>query len=167
MDVSAAEIFDRQHLRVYRYFRRLVGAADLAEDLTQEVFLRVVRGLDRYQAQGREAAWVFRIARNVLLDHRRARAAAPETSGDIDTVTILPDHVLAFDMREALGLLSPTDRHVYVLREVVGLSYGEIAEVCELTQDAVRARLRRARIELRARLRGRLDGVRARDAGEA
>ncbi len=166
MNVSAAEIFDRHHLRVFRYFRRLVDARDVAEDLTQEVFLRVVRSLGRYTAQGREAAWVFRIARNVLLDHRRARAATPDASGDLDAVTVLPDHVLAFDMREALALLSPIDRQVYVLREVVGLSYVEIAEVCELTNDAVRARLRRARVDLRARLRGRLGGVRAREAGE-
>src|SRR5207247_6418432 len=70
---QAAAIFERNHLAVYRFLRRATGDGPAAEDLTQDVFLRIVRGLDRYEDRLRERAWVFRIARNVLLDrHRRA-----------------------------------------------------------------------------------------------
>jgi RNA polymerase sigma-70 factor (ECF subfamily) len=60
---DAAALFDRHHLAVFRFLRRMTGDASLAEDLTQEVFLRVVRGLDSYEERSRETSWVFRIAR--------------------------------------------------------------------------------------------------------
>jgi RNA polymerase sigma factor (sigma-70 family) len=73
-----AGLFDRHHLAVFRFLRRMTGSSSAAEDLTQEVFLRVVRGAERYEERTREISWVFRIARNVLVDRHRAEARAPE-----------------------------------------------------------------------------------------
>src|SRR5947208_14976406 len=74
---DAAALFDRHHLAVFRFLRRMTGDFSLAEDLTQEVFLRVVRGLDSYEERARETSWVFRIARNVLSDRLRSQTRAP------------------------------------------------------------------------------------------
>ena len=78
MGATAGELFDRHGLTVFQYFRRMTGSRDIAEDLTQEVFLRVVRGFHRYQAHGRETAWVFQVARTVLPATGRRRI--PPTS---------------------------------------------------------------------------------------
>ena len=71
------ELFDRHHLAVFRYFRRLVGDRQTAEDLTQEVFLRVVRGSETYRDKERETGWIFTIARNLFRDHRRNAVRRP------------------------------------------------------------------------------------------
>jgi RNA polymerase sigma-70 factor, ECF subfamily len=157
MAPSAAEMFDRFHLAVYRYFRRVLADPDAAEDLTQEVFLRVVRGLPAYQSIGKEGGWVFGIARNVLADAGRSRRLEATGGLDLDQLAgVEPRQVLAFDLDEAVRFLAAKDRHVFLLREVAGLSYSEIAEACGVTEESVRARLRRSRLGLRARLSGRL-----------
>jgi RNA polymerase sigma-70 factor (ECF subfamily) len=79
MPADAADLFARYARSVYRYFHQMTGRPDLAEDLTQQVFLRIVRSLPRYEARGCEAGWVFRIAENVLRTERpigRIRASA-------------------------------------------------------------------------------------------
>lgn len=70
---------------------------------------------------------------------------------------------VAFALQEALARITGLDRHVFALREMVGLTYAEIAEVCDLTEDGVRARLLRVRGHLRALLGGRLSGIVTRD----
>jgi RNA polymerase sigma-70 factor (ECF subfamily) len=75
-DGLAAALFEKYRQPLRRYLRFATGNADLADDLTQDVFLRVVRGADGYQPRGRERAWLFRVARNVLLDHARRAAHA-------------------------------------------------------------------------------------------
>lgn len=151
---SAADLFERYHLPVYRYFRRMIRRPDVAEDLTQELFLRVVRGLPRYRPMGREAAWVFQIARNVLAEFRRQRGTdyvGIEQAGRLATES---HQVLAFGLGEALDLLPEADREMVLLREVVGLTYLEIAETCSTTTEAVRSRLYRARGQLQEYLAG-------------
>lgn len=153
---QAAAMFERHHLAVYRFLRRTTGDGSAAEDLTQEVFLRIVRGLDRYDDRLRERAWVFRIARNVLLDrHRRAQrtpphlplAAGPEVSVDAGQMA-------AAALRQALAGIPDEEREAFLLREVAGLGYEEIGAVVEATPDAVRMRIYRARAGLRAVLGG-------------
>jgi RNA polymerase sigma-70 factor (ECF subfamily) len=65
----ATAIYVRHRMPVWRYLHRLTGSRDQAEDLCQEVFLRVVAGLERYEERGWERAWVFQIARRVLAEH--------------------------------------------------------------------------------------------------
>jgi RNA polymerase sigma-70 factor (ECF subfamily) len=153
--VSAADLFDRYHLAAYRFFHRMTRRPDVAQDLTQELFLRVVRDLGRYRPMDREAAWLFRIARRVLADHQRSRRGADDPSlAEVEDIGTKAGQLLAFGLAEAIDLLSPADRQMLLLREVVGLGYAEIADACETTTEAVRCRLYRARGQLRELLAG-------------
>ena len=87
-----ARLFDRHHLAVFRFLRRMTGSPSVAEDLTQEVFLRVVRGLDGYDERSREVSWIFRIARNVLVDRHRARERSPRDASDRKSTRLNSSH---------------------------------------------------------------------------
>lgn len=138
---------------VYRYLCRLVGRTEAAHDLTQEVFLRASRAGVPETTDGGQRAWIFRIARNLALNHLRDGRRRPEPVALVECGTA-PTQELRVVVREALAALPDSDRDVFLLRESVGLSYEEIAEACETTVDAVRSRLYRARLELRAALGG-------------
>jgi RNA polymerase sigma factor (sigma-70 family) len=149
---QAAEFFHRHRTRVFRYLKRAVGSADLAEDLSQEVFLRVVRGLPSYREQQLETSWVFRIVRRVLLDHWREPAVPiSDAAEDANAETVEePRQALRASLDQAIDRLGPLDREVLLMREVVGLSYEEIAAALDITLAAVRTRLARTREALRA-----------------
>ena len=141
---------------VYRYLCRIVGRADTAHDLTQEVFLRVSRaGVPETNDTG-QRAWIFQIARNLALNHLRDGRRRPEPAALVERGTAATQE-LQLAVREALAALPDVDRDVFLLRESVGLSYEEIAEACDLTVDAVRSRLYRARLALREALGGQVD----------
>ena len=147
-----ADLFARHRHDVYRYLVRMTGRRDDADDLAQDVFLRVVRAGANGGPVGHERGWIFAIARNVLADRYRDRQR------DITLVENAPEptregtQTLAFGLTQSLARLSPADREVFLLKEVGGLSYREIGEVCGCSVEAVRARLHRTRATLRAML---------------
>jgi RNA polymerase sigma-70 factor (ECF subfamily) len=146
-------LFAAHRAGVFRYLCRIVGRPETAQDLTQEVFLRVSRApVPEADAAGRRA-WVFRIARNLALnyvrDTRHDRGPADPREGAAPAV-----QELGAAIRQALAALPPLDRDVFLLRESAGLSYDEIAAACDLTVEAVRSRLKRARVLLRDALAG-------------
>ncbi len=154
---------------VFRYLRRIVGESDAARDLTQEVFLRVSRAGLPEASDGGRRAWVFRIARNLALNHVRDGRRRP-------TADVTPDRAtpgtqeLGVALRHAIDDLPPLERDLFLLREVVGLRYDEMAEACDVTIETVRARLHQARAALRRTLGASLDvraqrGVRCTTAG--
>jgi len=149
---DAAVLYAAHQQAVFRYLCRTLGQADTARDLTQEVFLRVSRArVPEADAAGLRA-WVFAIARNLALNHRR--------DGRVRTVAMAPPtstpavQELAVAMQQALDALQDLDRDVFLMRELGGLSYQEIAKACDLSVEAVRARLKRARQDLRVALDG-------------
>jgi RNA polymerase sigma-70 factor (ECF subfamily) len=146
---------------IFRYLTRLVGQAEAARDLTQEVFLRVARGPVPVATEVEHRAWVFKIARNLALNHLRDARRQPETVLLADAATPATQE-LGVALQQALDALPAPDRDVFLLRESGGLSYDEIATACDLTADAVRMRLHRARTALRASLAAPLAGERAR-----
>ena len=173
------DLFRRHHLALFRFLRRMTGDPAHAEDLVQEVFVRVVRGLEAYEDREREESWLFRIARNLLHDDRRAaiRHPAPEPLDVGYPVRALdPDRALdpvraldpgrALEIDEALAGLPAAEREAFLLREQFGLGYAEIAGVTGATADAVRNRIYRARTALRRALAPGLDRARPRAAGE-
>jgi RNA polymerase sigma-70 factor (ECF subfamily) len=145
----ATALFERHGHAIRGYFRRLLGEASTADDLSQEVFLRVVRGSESYDARDRERAWIFRIARNVFLDHQRHRARAIVGGGAAETA-IPPAQDVRLDIRAALGRLPAVEREAFLLGEIGGLTYAEIAALTGATVAAVRSRIYRARVTLRA-----------------
>jgi len=157
--VTSTDVLFAEHRRgVFRYLCRIVGHTETAHDLTQEVFLRVARSQVPDDGPSGRKAWVFAIARNLALNHLRdgRRQSAVVTTDVSPNVDIAEPAVqeLGIAIREALAALQDVDRDVFLLRESAGLSYQEIAKACDLTVNAVRARLRRARQELRASLDG-------------
>jgi RNA polymerase sigma-70 factor (ECF subfamily) len=137
---------------VRQYLRALTGSAELAEDLAQDVFVRVVRGADRYEPRERERAWLFRIARNAALDHRRREAVRPAAAAYPLEPMTGATQALRAGLRQALAQLPETERDAFLMAELGGLSYAEIATALDLSVAAVRSSLYRARLALRAAL---------------
>jgi len=151
--VDADVLFIAHRDGVFRYLCRIVGQED-ARELTQEVFLRVTRTTAPRTDEGGGRAWLFRIARNLALNHVRDDRRRGQTLEITSDPALPPTQALAVALREALDRLPPIDRDVFLMREVGGLSYDEISFACQLTPDAVRSRLHRTRQELRRVLSG-------------
>jgi RNA polymerase sigma-70 factor (ECF subfamily) len=147
---DAEALFLEHRHRLFRYLCRAVGQVDTAQELTQDVFVRVIRAEVPIAGDGEVRAWLFRIARNLAIDHRR-RERGPIALAQPPSVRH-PAAETATAVNEALARLPEVDRDVFVMREVAGLSYAEIATACDLTADAVRSRIHRARLQLREHL---------------
>jgi RNA polymerase sigma-70 factor, ECF subfamily len=144
-------LFTAHHKGLFRYFCRAVGQAEAARDLTQEVFLRLSRTRIPAEDDGDLTGWLFRVARNLALDFHRSRLRHPSLTLVEDGGRAASQDVSAA-VNEALALLPALDRDVFLMREVAGLGYEEIAGACDLTADAVRSRIHRTRLQLRDRL---------------
>jgi RNA polymerase sigma-70 factor (ECF subfamily) len=159
--------------RVYRLAYRLTGNRHDAEDLTQEVFVRVFRSLSSY-TPGTFEGWLHRITTNLFLDMARRRQRIRFEGLGEDVAQRMPGSGLtpaqAFDERHldsdiqaALKALAPEYRAAVVLCDIEGLSYEEIAATLGVKLGTVRSRIHRGRAQLRAAL----DHRRPRQAGEA
>lgn len=160
-------LFAAHQNAIFRYFCRAVGQAEAARDLTQDVFLRVTRTAVPAATDGELTAWLFRIARNLALDHHRRRVRQPEPSALVDEPTRSASQDVNLAVNEALASLPALDRDVFLMREVAGLGYDAIAGACELTPDAVRSRIHRTRLQLRERLAAPIATSRTMAAGRA
>ncbi len=149
---NPADVFARHHHDIYRYLVRMTGRRDVADDLVQEVFLRVVRASANGGPVGHERGWVFSIARNLLVDRRRDDGRQPPVADDAPEPAHDSTQALALALAQSFARLAEADRDMFLLKEVGGLSYEEIARVCDCSVEAVRARLRRTRAALREML---------------
>jgi len=156
------QIVEDHSARVYRLAYRLTGNAHDAEDLTQEVFVRVFRSLHTYQP-GTFEGWLHRITTNLFLDSARRKSrirfdALPEDADNrLPSPVATPDaaylnQTFDADVEAALASLSPEFRAAVVLCDVEGLSYEEIADVLDLKMGTVRSRIHRGRAMLRSAL---------------
>ena len=146
-------------LPVYNYVARMVGDRTLAEDLTQEIFLRVHQGIAGFSLRCRFTTWVFQIAKNRVLDELRARDRRPNTDvvdGAVDGLEVVdapPEQLELVDaVWKAVGGLNPDLKMALLLRDVVGLSYSEIADALEITLATVKWRIYKAREEVQRTL---------------
>ena len=148
--------------RVFRLAYRLTGDRHDAEDLTQDVFVRVFRSLDRYEP-GTFEGWLHRITTNLFLDSAsRRQRIRMDAMGDDDvqyagSAEALPERSfehdnLDLDVRRALDALPPDFRAAVVLCDIEALSYEEIAVTLGVKLGTVRSRIHRARAQLRAAL---------------
>jgi len=164
------EIVQRYHRRIYNICYRFAGSGSDAEDLTQEVFIKMYKTLSSYDAdRGAFMTWVTTITRNLLVDHFR-RTKLERVTDSLDTTSSdhedamplseqLPDHspppdskVQSRETREAVHLalqrLSPELREAVILRDLQDMDYREIAAVLRVPEGTVKSRINRGRAEL-------------------
>jgi RNA polymerase sigma-70 factor (ECF subfamily) len=144
---------------IYNYILRLTGDKALAEDLVQEVFLRVFQGLPRFSSRSKFTTWLFQVTKNRVLDELRARDRRPLSSVCIDDVPPLEvvdqpvERVEAIDaLWRAIDDLNVDLKMALLLRDVVGLSYNEIADALEITLATVKWRIFKAREDVQVAL---------------
>jgi RNA polymerase sigma-70 factor, ECF subfamily len=166
---AAWEELVRLHTRrVYAVCYRFTGTSEEAQDLTQEVFLRVFRTVKSFRAgEGTFAVWLNRLTRNLLIDHYRRTRHERQTDSledqltqieETTAVTSRTDSMLAGReagemIQAALQRLSPELRETVILRDVEELEYREIAQVLNVPEGTVKSRLNRGRAELARVLR--------------
>ena len=145
---------------VYNYVLRLTnGDRALAEDLTQEVFLRVFQGLPRFSLRCKFTTWLFQVTKNRVLDELRARERRPLSSVALDDIPPLEaidqpvERAEAIDaLWRAIESLNVDLKMALLLRDVVGLSYNEIADSLEVTLATVKWRIFKAREDVQITL---------------
>lgn len=169
---SFAGIYDRFHDKIRHYLARMVGEAD-AEDVTQEVFLKVNAALEGFRGDASLSTWIYRIATNTATDHLRSSdpsrhaedlgpAGGPEEDVAIEAnIPSLDRQVIRKEMNECIrGVvegLPQNYRTVLILSDLEELSNNEIAGVLNVTMETVKIRLHRARASLKKELERRCD----------
>jgi RNA polymerase sigma-70 factor (ECF subfamily) len=170
-DVRAFEVLVARHRKaIYNFVLRFVRDGAQAEDLTQETFLRLIKGADAYQQQAKFTTWLYTIARNLCVDsarravHRRAASLdAPHEEGGAPLLERISDGMpgterqvqsreLAVRMRAAIEALPDEQREIFLLREVADLQFNEIASVVGCPENTVKSRMRYALEKLREAL---------------
>jgi RNA polymerase sigma-70 factor (ECF subfamily) len=162
------ELVDLHSRKIFGLAYRFTGRADEAEDLTQEIFIKVYRTLHQYrEADGPFPGWLMAVARNHAIDHYRRRKQErlrrtedPEIletapSGDEHPVVGLERQERARLVHRGLRALPSDLRLPLILRDLQGLPYDEIASTLQLPLGTVKSRINRARVELARRLKGR------------
>lgn len=167
-DAAAFDVLYARHRGgVFRYLRRHTGNAALAEELYQDVWMKLIDARRRYQPQARFTTWLYTIAHNRLMDHFRAAgrvsfATADDPDDDpLDDVPASdprPEDVIARRqdaqrLLAALDALPAAQREAFVLQQEGELSVEEIAQVTGVTRETAKSRLRYALAKLRASLR--------------
>ena len=154
-----AQILRAYETTIFNYVYRIVGDRALAEDLTQEVFVRLFQALPRFSLRCKFTTWLFQVTKNRVLDELRAkerRPLAPVNLDDAPQLEVLDQPAERVEAIDALwraidGL--PVDlKMALLLRDVVGLSYNEIADSLEITLATVKWRIFKAREDVQLAL---------------
>ncbi len=164
------ELVSRYQARLVSIFENMVGRRSMAEDLAQEVFLRIYRARKRYTAGSRFSTWLYRIAHNVASNARRSLARRKEVNvvaqshGELsaqplthmvkEASGLMPTRQIdqierAEIVRAAIGSLNDRQRMALLLSKFEGMSYEEIAQSMELSVSAIKSLLSRARVNLK------------------
>ena len=148
--------------RIYNLSYRYTNRKDEAEDLTQEILIRVYQNLKSYRSEaGNLQNWILRVARNMIIDHYRQVRRSPQTGGSEelentnirDSKTLNP-HQAAEQLeavrflRDGLQSLSPELKEAIILRDIEGMAYEEIADMLNVPEGTVKSRINRGRVEL-------------------
>lgn len=155
------EIYDRHYARVRAYAASMLRDGSASDDVVQETFLRAQSHLESIREPEKVAAWLFRVAHNLCMDHLRARQASRvDPAADVETAiaaraeTCVQSELERGEMsacvRAKVDQLPDTDRTVILLSDIAGLSQEEIGHVLGIDAGAVKVRLHRARKKLRA-----------------
>ncbi|HEX5071369.1 MAG TPA: RNA polymerase sigma factor [Vicinamibacterales bacterium] len=166
-DQQAWDQIVRQHWRkVFNLAYKFVGRHDEAEDLTQDIFLKIFKALHTFDRRANFQTWLISISRNLCIDHYRSVRKERETMArDVDASQLAPPsrerspygELEQIDLRQrirvALAELPPTLREAVVLRDLQEFSYQEIADRLRLPEGTVKSRINRGRLELARQMR--------------
>jgi len=152
-------LYHRYKRRVFALAVRIVGAMD-AEEVAQEAFIRIFRGLGKFRGDSALGTWIYRLAVNAALSHRsRRRPDMPEAANQVDAEALVveaaphrQDSVLRARLQKALWRLPVGYRTVIVLHDVEGLEHEEVAAVLGCHVGTSKSQLHKARAKLRALL---------------
>jgi RNA polymerase sigma factor (sigma-70 family) len=151
------ELIEAWHGPLWQYCRRVTGSDEAAGDIAQDIWLRVLKGITRLRDAGRLRAWLFGIARRVVMDRFREQYAAP-IAADVDIGDVPADAFAGDveedlkDMRDGLARLPMVEREVLTLFYLQELSLAEVSDVLGIPLGTVKSRLFRARQLLRQEL---------------
>jgi RNA polymerase sigma-70 factor (ECF subfamily) len=157
------ELYERYRRRVFALIARIVGAQD-AEELTQDVFLRAFRGLEKFRGDAQLSTWMYRLAVNAALSHAtRAQSRARRNASEEELLQVpapdgesspgASDPRLRERLTAALAELPAGYRAVLVLHDVEGLQHDEIAEILGCRVGTSKSQLHKARAQMRQKLR--------------
>jgi len=149
---SVAPLFERYHVKLYNFFLRLTFDKELSQDLTQNVFYRIIKYKHTYNAEYKFRTWMYQMARNILADHYEKNKII---TSDYYKPEKLSDNFLSDQeevekqerhkaLYEALAKLAPEQREIIVLSRFQGLKYQEISKINGITVGAIKVKVHRA-----------------------
>lgn len=154
---QAAVLFDRYQRRILNFLARMTMDRTVAEDLTQNVFLRMIRYRNSYQAGNKFQSWIYQVARNVFSDHYQANKNRKSDFADVEKMSdtmIDPEEGREQNeqeetLRRSLSLLSDEQRELLVLTRFQHMKYEEVAAIMDTTVANIKVRVHRAIAKLR------------------
>ena len=154
---QASELFDRYHKRLYNYFVKISYDREASNDLTQNVFLRMIRYRNSYKEGNKFVSWIFQIARNVYTDHYKKNAARFSDFTDLESISQEASSQLdnmeqaekEKTLHRSLAMLSEDQREILVMSRFQELKYDEIAKITDTTVANVKVKVHRAIKKLR------------------
>jgi RNA polymerase sigma factor (sigma-70 family) len=166
-DQHAWDLIVRQYWRkVFNVAYKFVGKHDEAEDLTQDIFLKIFKSLDTFDRRANFQTWLISVSRNLCIDHYRSVRKERETidrgvdaadlapaSPDAGPIAALEQRDRVVLLRQAMAALPDTLRTAVLLRDIQELSYQEIADKLRLPEGTVKSRINRGRTELARQIR--------------
>jgi len=160
------EITSRYRRKVFNVAYKFVGRHDLAEDLTQDIFLKIFKALGTFDRRANFQTWLISVSRNLCIDHYRSVRKEREMvdrsvdAADVSPISHEPDALVALErsdrrvlLNRALAELPDTLRSAVLLRDIQELSYQEIATTLALPEGTVKSRINRGRKELGRHIR--------------
>lgn len=152
---AAKQLFEQHADEIYRFARVSLGSAAEADDLVQEVFVRVLRSWDDFRHDATPRTWLFALTRHAMQEMIRSRARHPKTTSFSDAdLPVQPDPAPVPELEELLAVLSLPERQVVALRIVEDLPSREVARLLGCTDVRVRVTLHRALARLRVSTAG-------------
>ena len=166
-DQAAWELIVKQHWRkVFNVAYKFVGTQDQAEDLTQDIFLKIFKSLETFDRRANFQTWLISVSRNLCIDHYRSVRKERETidrqvdaneltpaAPDAGPIAALEQRDRVTLLRQALASLPDTLRTAVVMRDLQEMSYQEIADRLHLPEGTVKSRINRGRTELARQVR--------------
>ena len=149
-------LFERYSDRLYSYFLRMTYDKALSDDLTQDVFERIIKYRKTYRKEFRFGPWLFRVAHNVRMDHYRSQKKKKVEGIAPDTLRLsentleagIEKRQMERDIESALRQLKPAHREVLLLTRYQKMKYREVAELLQVTESTIKVRVHRAVQEL-------------------